>query len=51
MYKDADGMSNGELGAKVVWADEVAIYLERGVEDDFLVPWQDIFFITIEGIE
>ena len=51
MYKDVDGMSNGELGVKVVWADEVAIYLERGAEDDFLVPWEDIFFITIQGLE
>ena len=51
MYKDADGMSNGELNAKVVWADDVAIYLERGSEDDFLVPWSDVFFIKIQGIE
>ena len=47
MYRDADGMSNGELGVKVVWADDVAIYLERGTEDDFLVPWSEIFFIKI----
>jgi hypothetical protein len=50
MYKDADGMSNGELNAKVVWADDVAIYLERGAEDDFLVPWRDIIFIKIQGL-
>jgi hypothetical protein len=50
MYKDSDGMSNGELNVKVVWADDVAIYLERGIEDDFMVPWEDVFFIQIDGL-
>ena len=51
MYKDADGMSNGELEIKVVWVDDVALYLERSPEDDFMIPWSDVFYIQIEGLD
>lgn len=51
MYKDADGSSNGEMDVKVVWVDEIAMYLERGAEDDFMVPWSDIHYIQITGME
>lgn len=45
MYRDADGISVGELDVKIVWVDDSAIYLERKAEDDFMVPWHDVFFI------
>lgn len=51
MYKDADGNTNGEMDVKVIWVDDIAIYLEREPEDDFMVPWTEIQYIQIVGIK
>jgi hypothetical protein len=50
-YKNADRIGAVDMDVKIVWADEVAIYLERGPEDDFMVPWTDVVDIAPRPME
>lgn len=49
LYTDVDRQTNGLIDAKVVWADDVALYLEVKPEHDILIPWGDVLWIELEN--
>lgn len=47
MFVDVDGMTSGLMDVKVIWVDDVALYLEVQPEEDILIPWGNIMWIDI----